>query len=430
MSNSSSNTLVATPLDDLYEFVVPASPTQAVAPRSQQPVIVYNTDSKGGRTKQSKNQKTIETKTANASEIKKRPGPTPGQALEKQKRDAKRQENIYSRPYNKTGRQRMTRSDVKDRNNHPPPYIADLRTQLTHLEARTKTMQEEKTEILTMMTDLMSKLESLNSELDGANRRRGQLLKGDKYIFPILKDDKAELSDKEHLRIANALATGHQEITGHDFSTLAPSEGHLNDVIINGYFDLLSTQYPDKGFALDSHFYNSVQARSDKLDNWLKNHRGEKQIYIPVNDKHHWFLIVVSVSRATIECYDSLANVGISQEATWQITEFFTNTKLGLNGKMWTSQHMDCRQQNNNYDCGPRMLWMAKKLWLDSNQSDDPDVSAIRWQIVSELYDIKFTLEPGPAGLNLASNSLLKEVQRRTSREHVDRDCPGPEPWR
>ncbi|KAI9778119.1 MAG: Sentrin-specific protease 2 [Peltula sp. TS41687] len=344
MSNSSSNTLVATPLDDVYEFVVPASPTQAVTPRSQQPVIVYNTDPKGGRTKQSKNKKTTETRTANASETKKRPGPTPGQALKKQKRDVEQQENIYSRPYNTTGRQRMTRSDVKDRNNHPPPYIADLRAQLTHLEARTKTMQE-KTEILTMMADLTSKLESLNSELDGANRRRGQLLKGDKYIFSVLKDDKAELSDEEHLRIADALAAGtsddqplaqteHQEITGHDFSTLAPSEGHLNDVIINGYFDLLFTQHPDKGFALDSHFYNSVQARSDKLDNWLKNHRGENQIYIPVNDKHHWFLIVVSVSRATIECYDSLADVGISQEATRRIKEFFTNTKLGLNGKM------------------------------------------------------------------------------------------------
>ncbi|KAI9776953.1 MAG: hypothetical protein M1816_004998 [Peltula sp. TS41687] len=395
---SNSNTLVATPLDDVYEFIVPASPTQAVTPRSPPPVIIYNTDSKGGRTKQSKKPKTTETRTANASETKKRPGPTPTprQRLKKQKPDEEQQENIYSRPYNTTGRQRMTRSDVKDRNDHPSPYVADLRTQLTHLEARTKTIQEEKTEILAQMADLASKLESLNSELDGANRRRGQLLKGDKYIFSVLKDNKAELSDEEHLRIADALAAGtsddqrlaqteHQEITGHDFSTLAPSEGHLNDVIINGYFDLLSTQHPDKGFALGSHFYNSVRAGSDKLDNWLKNHRGEKQIYIPVNDKHHWFLIVISVSRATIECYDSLADVGISQEATQLIKGFFTKTKLGLNGKEWTSQHMDCPQQNNDYDCGPRMLWMAKKLWLASNQSDDPDVSAVRWQIVSEL---------------------------------------------
>jgi hypothetical protein len=201
------------------------------------------------------------------------------------------------------------------------------------------------------------------------------------------------------------------KLSRRDFGTVLEQPYWLNDDVIAAHIQLsvdkalertrhMPGQIP-KVHAFNSFFYKNLSTKGpESIKRWAgrakiggKDLKQVDTVFIPVNPKVHWTLLVVSPSKRTIEYFDSLA--GKKPSAASNI--YTDNVKKWLRQEMgaeyndseWTVRiRNDGPQQNNNYDCGVFTITTAKLIVLGYDPVGAYDarvMPAQRLRLVAEL---------------------------------------------
>ena len=234
------------------------------------------------------------------------------------------------------------------------------------------------------------------------------------------KVDKAMASGDGHELATTSTGT---KLTRKDFGTVFPqpgrdrSSGWLNDEIVAGYLqttiDYALAQVNHKRgqipkyHAFNTFFYSNLRDKGpDSIKRWAgkakiggKDLLQAEYVFIPVHERLHWTLLVVSPLRKSIEYFDSL---GGSPRTYVANVKAWLRQELGKEWRedKWTwSKETRSPVQNNGMDCGVFTVTTAKMVVLGV----DPvvaygadDIPTQRKRMVAELINGGFTGEFEP----------------------------------
>lgn len=176
-----------------------------------------------------------------------------------------------------------------------------------------------------------------------------------------------------------------------DLDTL-DSEGLLNNAILDFYLKylyhvILSKEQRQKIDIFGSLFHQNIIQEGEYLESQEINILEKDFIMLPVNIKHHWFLIILCYPRNLIFRDSDLSDqprmiildssIGFlkSHRSTFlkQISSFMAEQILQESGRCIDMNDLQIdivptAQQTNDYDCGLFLLEFAEKFVLDNFQ--------------------------------------------------------------
>ncbi|KAI9821938.1 MAG: Smt3-specific protease [Pycnora praestabilis] len=198
-----------------------------------------------------------------------------------------------------------------------------------------------------------------------------------------------------------------------DFGTILPGTGDrtggwLNDEVVNGYIQAVvdyglektGTQkrlgITPKYHAFNTFFYKNLREKGpSSVSRWASRAKiGGKdllkveRIFIPVHEKSHWTLIVVSPMSRTIEYFDSLNGAPkrfIDHVKQWLRAEL----GAAYDEDTWSVLGSASPQQENGVDCGVFAATTAKMVMLgfDPMSYSQYDIPLQRRRMVAELLN-------------------------------------------
>lgn len=182
----------------------------------------------------------------------------------------------------------------------------------------------------------------------------------------------------------------------------------IEEMVINDYFQLLQKQGKQvkkagKILILAPNLYYLLATRKkcpiypklnakEIMDLILKEACPQKfnkydEIYWPCELAGHWVLIVIRYKKGAIELYDSMNDGYEYPELEQNIKAFITHQ--GLKKKL-EYYHVECPQQDNDYDCGVFVMEAGRTLLHEGmGDFEQRNASEIRLRIKKELKEKK-----------------------------------------
>lgn len=183
-------------------------------------------------------------------------------------------------------------------------------------------------------------------------------------------------------------------LSEHDVLTLtgpilSPEEkGWVNDVIINGFLDLLA-QKSDSSY-LSTQFFTSLEKGPENVKGWHKSSNVLQltRLFVPIQHEYHWTLLVVYPHQREIIIYDSMGPQKQAQSWGTQIQDWLSLQPNYLPDGWNISQEQNATQQTNANDCGVFVLTTAKRIAFGAKNPAqyNPDGIQLRWDIFREFF--------------------------------------------
>ncbi|KAK3931993.1 Sentrin-specific protease 1 [Frankliniella fusca] len=143
-----------------------------------------------------------------------------------------------------------------------------------------------------------------------------------------------------------------------DLESLKPGE-LVNDVVINYYLALVSSESTRSIFALSTFFFLDL---TEKGYECAKKHTQKKDFFnfdlvlVPIHkNMNYWVLAVIDMVERKIRYYDSMNGQYIhcpSILLKFLEQEYETRNNAKLEDFLWSAQHMEVPKQDNGCDCG------------------------------------------------------------------------------
>ena len=191
------------------------------------------------------------------------------------------------------------------------------------------------------------------------------------------------------------IATHPLRIKRGDMNTIY-KDGWLNDVVIEGYFTMVSERYPNTAI-LSSFLYSKLTGDEgfdkgfETARTWIKEDLTETEtVLIPVNYNSHWVLIKIVKREEMIYLYDSI--IGTRKRSPVPgIFKKFIERYYQEKGKQVTFKIKKLHNiptQQNSLDCGVFICLyaecIARNAWFNFRYTDIPNM---RWKLIWELYN-------------------------------------------
>ncbi|CAF1327049.1 unnamed protein product [Rotaria sp. Silwood1] len=193
------------------------------------------------------------------------------------------------------------------------------------------------------------------------------------------------------------LKVGPIQIQKDDMKILLDNDGNINDLIIDAHLSITATTAPfhKRVLALETHTISEIIEK--KVKHIKKSWFDYDIILCPINQKRHWYLVIIDLERNLIIQYDSLPTHDIPRRQNLQhlihminIHHFLKNgTDIDFQNS-WKlcepSEDFDL-YQNDQHSCGIYLLTQAKAYTNREQHKPIPqdEINLYRHQIAEEL---------------------------------------------
>ncbi|CAF3553711.1 unnamed protein product, partial [Rotaria sp. Silwood2] len=175
------------------------------------------------------------------------------------------------------------------------------------------------------------------------------------------------------------LRVGPIQIKKDDIKLLLDNDGDINDLIIDAHLFITATTatFHKRILAMETH---TVSEKIQKKIKHIKKSWFDYDIILcPINQKHHWYLVIIDLERNLIIQYDSLPTHDLPRrqklqhfQSAWKLSEPSEDFHL---------------HQNDQHSCGVYLLTQAKAyINREQHQPIQPDeINLYRHQIAEEI---------------------------------------------
>ena len=226
------------------------------------------------------------------------------------------------------------------------------------------------------------------------------------------------------------LARNELSLTRADFESLS-GMNYLNDKVIDDYLSLIAKRNREnpslpKVYAVFTHLYTTVETMGmtegfERTKTWIKEDlREQDMILFPINEKHHWSLVIVETDNKTVNYMDSIRGSRRTSGAPGRVKKYMEEyyKSKGETAVFKTRRREDAPVQTNGVDCGVFVCQIAERATRRcSINCRQEDMAATRTRMAEELLTGRI-FESRPQNFGNASdrktNQGEKEERRKT----------------
>ncbi|CAF4619150.1 unnamed protein product, partial [Rotaria sp. Silwood2] len=193
------------------------------------------------------------------------------------------------------------------------------------------------------------------------------------------------------------LRVGPIQIKRDDIKLLLDNDGDINDLIIDAHLFITATTatFHKRVLAMDTHTVSEIIQK--KIKHIKKSWSDYDIILCPINQKHHWYLVIIDLERNLIIEYDSLPTHDLPRQQNLQrlihminIHNFLKNgTDIDFQSGWKLSQPSEDfdLHQNDQHSCGVYLLTQAKAYINREQHQPIPqdEINLYRHQIAEEI---------------------------------------------
>ncbi|CAF1029304.1 unnamed protein product [Rotaria sordida] len=193
------------------------------------------------------------------------------------------------------------------------------------------------------------------------------------------------------------LKVGPIQIKKDDIKVLLDNDGNINDLIIDAHLFITATKAPFHKRVLALETYTISEIIEKKLKHIKKSWFDYDIILCPINQKRHWYLVIIDLERNLIIQYDSLPTHDIPRQQNLQhlihminIHHFLkTGTDIDFHNSWKLSEPSEDFDlyQNDQHSCGVHLLTQAKAYINREQHKPIPqdELNLYRHQIAEDL---------------------------------------------
>ncbi|CAF4666543.1 unnamed protein product, partial [Rotaria sp. Silwood2] len=196
---------------------------------------------------------------------------------------------------------------------------------------------------------------------------------------------------------ADILRVGPIQIKKDDIKLLLDNDGDINDLIIDAHLFITATTatFHKRILAMETH---TVSEKIQKKIKHIKKSWFDYDIILcPINQKHHWYLVIIDLERNLIIQYDSLPTHDLPRRQNLQrlihminIHNFLKNrTDIDFQSAWKLSEPSEDfhLHQNDQHSCGVYLLTQAKAYINREQHQPIPqdEINLYRHQIAEEI---------------------------------------------
>ncbi|CAF3760562.1 unnamed protein product, partial [Rotaria sp. Silwood1] len=193
------------------------------------------------------------------------------------------------------------------------------------------------------------------------------------------------------------LRLGSIQIKKDDIKLLLDNDGDINDLIIDAHLYITATTAPfhKRVLAMETHTVSEIIQK--KVKHIKKSWFDYDIILCPINQKHHWYLVIIDLERNIIIQYDSLPTHDLPRRQNLQRLIHMINIHNFLKNGTDIDFHSDWKlsepsedfdlHQNDQHSCGVYLLTQAKSYINREQHQPIPqdEINLYRHQIAEEI---------------------------------------------